>query len=204
MLKVNINQKFTYSNNTIFTKIERPISSIPQLKQIWDNYTWTRILIWNGFNDIITPTSHSWQIVTNVSPVFSDAPAYIWKPCSGTFKTESYCGKCCFADGTCIGQLWQDPKYRDYLQYVCFKNSGHATPTGQPCGMQQLIKQWSMDQIISAQELPDYTVLLSISPANIKMIKNIALVNPILANNKLKELISKSVPKDKKDTIDKK
>lgn len=202
-LNVNINHQFTYSNKTIFTKIERPESSILQLQEIWNNYDWTKILLWNGFNDIITPISHSWQIATSISLKFTDAPAYSWKPCSGTVKTGSYCNNDCNTDGTCVGQMWQDPKYKDYLTLVCYKNSGHATQVGQPCGMQQLIKQWSMDGIFSAQILPTYTSLFGISTNDIKMINNLALVNPSLANKKLTELITnkkltKSVSNKKK------
>jgi hypothetical protein len=99
--------------------------------------------------------------------------------------------------------MWQDPKYKDYLTLVCYKNSGHATQVGQPCGMQQLIKQWSMDGIFSAQILPTYTSLFGISTNDIKMINNLALVNPSLANKKLTELITnkkltKSVSNKKK------
>jgi hypothetical protein len=65
------------------------------------------------------------------------------------------------------------------------KNAGHAVPIG----IQQLIKQWSMDDIFSAQKLPNYTSLSGISANNIKMIHNLALVNPSLANRKLKELV---------------
>jgi hypothetical protein len=188
-LNVNINKTFISSNQTIFDKIERPVSSIPLLQEIWNNYNWTKILLWNGSNDIITPISHSWQIATSISSTFKDAPAYAWKPCSGTVKAGSYCNNGCCTDGTCVGQMWQDPEYKSSLALVCCKNSGHATQVGQPCGMQQLIKQWCIDGVFAAQELPTYTSLSGISANNIKMINNLALVNPPLANRKLKELV---------------